>query len=163
MARDWYERGHAETQSNTTALGELAQSVLAVDGKANAVAAQLVAEDVSSAFTFVQGSSFAITSGTGRKTAYEALGFVWFNLEFSVAAGTTLSSKAVVADVDRTVLPIVESSAEMVAVQTNVSKMQAEIAFGDYATYVYLVPQESSVTMAGGDTVYSITGSYYVG
>jgi hypothetical protein len=88
---------------------------------------------------------------------------VWFNLEFSVAAGTTLSSKAVVADVDRTVLPIVESSAEMVAVQTNVSKMQAEIAFGDYATYVYLVPQESSVTMAGGDTVYSITGSYYVG
>ena len=46
MAREWYERGHAEAQATSTALGELAQSVLEVDGKADAVAAQLVVEDV---------------------------------------------------------------------------------------------------------------------
>lgn len=52
MARDWYERGHAEAQATSTALGELAQSVLDVDGKADAVAAQIVIEDVFNGINF---------------------------------------------------------------------------------------------------------------
>ena len=164
MARDWYERGHAEAQANATALGELAQSVLDVDGKADAVAAQLVAEDVSSAFIFIRNGALPIADDTGRCVAYKALGFVWFNLEFSVAADTTLSNEIVLAySDDATVSPHSTSNTNVIATQTNIPKVKTHILYGSYGPTFYVVPQESSVTVAGGNEVYSISGIYYVG
>ena len=156
MARDWYERGHAETQATSTAIGELAQSVLDVDGKADAVAAQLVATDVSSHFTPRQAITLPYSLTTTR--ALKFLDFIWLNFAFYLSEPITFANTMVwLLDLDATVEP----SDEMIVFQTSRRGVGARLDHINGGGYLAIHADEG-VTLPANQRI-TVTGVYYVG
>lgn len=161
MAREWYERGHAEAQSNATALGELAQSVLDVDGKADAVAAQLVAEDVSSDVKAVLGLSPRPTWYPSK--AYKILGLVWFIASFKSLGNAFGPTSTNVLELTGPTAISSRLGITKFPVHTNIPNINASIETSQGGTYVTLASQDgNSVTIPNG-TDCIISGIYYVG